>query len=287
MSEQTVTTQAAKNPQANEFEFLRGLPFGPYLPVDSPLHRLDPRTRILMIVIFMAALTVGRHPAGLLLGLLVGLVGYRLARVPFGPLLRGARAALPFLLILAVLQVVLRTGGMNQPILWRLGPLAVSAADLWAAGNLLLRFAAFMVVLGLATAIISESELTHGLQALLKPLAVLHFPVYDFVTVIQITLRYFPLLAQTAERIAKAQASRGADWQPTGWNIIHRARQIVPLILPLFVVSLRRAENMALAMDARGYGSLPTRTSMVTLHYRLADFIALSLSLSLLVLIVL
>jgi energy-coupling factor transport system permease protein len=96
--------------------------------------------------------------------------------------------------------------------------------------------------------------------------------------VIQVTMRYFPLLAQIAERIAKAQASRGADWQPTGWNLLQRTRQMVPLIVPLFIASLRRAENMAMAMEARGYGSLPRRTSMVTLRFGRADALALAVA---------
>jgi energy-coupling factor transport system permease protein len=272
----------SKDP-ANEFEFLRGLPFGPYLPVDSPLHRLDPRTRILLVFLMMTALILARSPAGLLLGLVVILASWRAACVPFEPLLRGWRAALPFLLILAALQVILRAGGRDEPVLIAVGPLAASAADLQAAAALLLRFASFVAVLGLAAASLSESELTHGLEALLRPLAVLRLPVYDFITVIQVTLRYFPLLAQTAERIAKAQASRGADWSPTGWNLVQRVRQIVPLIVPLFVISLRRAVNMALAMDARGYGSLPGRTSMVTLRYRAADGAAFAAALLLVV----
>jgi energy-coupling factor transport system permease protein len=261
---------------ASEFEFLRGLPFGPYLPVDSPLHRLDPRTRILAAVILMAALTISQRPLGLLIGLFAIVAVWRAARVPFEPLLRGWRAALPFLLILAGLQVLLRAGGRSEPALFILGPVVVSAADLLVAAALLLRFASFVAVLGLAAASLSESELTHGLQFLLKPLAVLRLPIYDIVAVVQVTLRYFPLLAQTAERIAKAQASRGADWSPAGWNLVQRARQIVPLIVPLFVTSLRRAENMALAMDARGYGSLPRRTSLFVLRYQLADYAALA-----------
>jgi energy-coupling factor transport system permease protein len=114
------------------------------------------------------------------------------------------------------------------------------------------------------------------LNALLRPLNAIGIPVSDFVMVIQITLRYFPLLAQSAERIAKAQASRGADWQPAGWNLVQRGRQIAPLIVPLFITSLRRAENMALAMDARGYGNLPARTSMAVLRFRSVDIIVLA-----------
>lgn len=258
---------SASRAASSEFEFLRGLPFGPFIPVDSPFHRLDPRTRILIVVILVTAFTASRSPIGLIVGLVFSLIGWWISRVPFEPLLRGWRAAAPWLLLLALLQILLRTGGADQPVLFKVGPFAASAADLWMGAALLLRFAGLMLVLGLGAASISESDLTHGLEALLRPLRALRLPVSDFVTAIQVTLRFFPLLAQTAERIAKAQASRGADWQSAGWNIPKRVRQIAPLIVPLFVVSLRRAENMALAMDTRGYGSLPTRTTMIRLRF--------------------
>jgi energy-coupling factor transport system permease protein len=268
-----------------EFEFLRGLPFGPYLPVTSPIHELDPRTRIMILLLLVTAFTASRSLIGMTAGLLIVLVVWRVAHVPFESLLRGWRSAAPFLIILAVLQVVLRTGGQDQPPLFTIGPLAASAADVWMGAALLLRFAALMAVLGLGASTIAESDLTHGLEALLRPLRLLRLPVYDFVTAIQVTLRFFPLLAQSAERIAKAQASRGGNWQPAGWNIIQRARQIAPLIVPLFVVSLRRAENMALAMDTRGYGSQPKRTSMVQLRYGWNDAVGYVLLIGLCLLI--
>jgi energy-coupling factor transport system permease protein len=160
-------------------------------------------------------------------------------------------------------------GDEGYPLL-RLWSLVISTNDLAAGISLILRFSTYITVIGLATSTLSASEITRGSEAMLRPLAVLRFPVHDFVMVVQVTLRFFPLLAQTAERIAKAQASRGADWRVTG-NLLNRARQIIPMIIPLFVTSLRRAEHMALAMDARGYGSQPTRTSMVELHFRLRD----------------
>lgn len=270
----------------SEFEFIRGLPFGPYLPVDSPLHRLDPRTRILLVVLFLTALTLASHPLVLVLALMLALAGWRIGRAPYAPLIKGWWTALPFLLILAVLQIIFRIG-RDSAILFTIGPLAVSPEDLWAGGALLLRFSAYMAVIGLAAATISESEMTHGLEVLLRPLSLLHIPAQDFVLAIQVTLRYFPLLALSAERIAKAQASRGADWQPAGWNPVRRARQVIPLFVPLFVTSLRRAENMALAMDARGYGSLPQRTSMITLRFRLVDGLTIALALILTVVAIL
>lgn len=258
----------------SEFEFLRSLPFGPYIPGDSPLQRLDPRTRILLVLLFMIAVTATQRPIGLVLGLVVILLGWPVGRVPLGPLWRGWRSVLPFLVFLAVLQVIFHVG-KDTVILFHLGPLALTRENLWAGLALMLRFSAYMGLFGLAAASISEAELTRGLDALLKPLSAIGIPVQDFVLALQVTLRYFPLLAQSAERIAKAQAARGADWQPAGLNLLKRVRQIIPVIVPLFVNSLRRAENMALAMDARGYGSLPQRTSMVELRFERRDTAAL------------
>lgn len=272
---------------ASEFEFLRSLPFGPYLPVDSPIHRLDPRARILLVLLFIAAMLIARHPVGLMIGLTCILAAWGLGRVPYEPLLRGWRSALPFLLLLALIQILFRTGEPGERMLLSYGWLSITLTDLEIGFALLLRFTGLMAVLGLAAASLSESELTRGLESLLRPLNVFRIPTQDFVMVIQVTLRYFPLLSQTAERIAKAQASRGADWQPAGWNLIRRMRQILPILVPLFIASLRRAENMALAMDARGYGSLPTRTSMVTLHYHAADLLAVGLGLAVMAVVIL
>ena len=101
----------------------------------------------------------------------------------------------------------------------------------------------------------------------------------DLVMVLQITFRFVPMLAQTAERIAKAQASRGAEWGGKTQGLFNRIRQILPLIVPLFVISLRRSENLALAMDARAYGYLDYRTSMVEMKFKWSDWLILLLNL--------
>ena len=258
----------------SEFEFLKDLPIGQYVPGDSVLHRLDPRTRILAATALMLALTLTPRAAGLLVGLGVGLSGWALARMHPGPALKGWRAAVPFLIILALLQIFLQMRPEEGAILYRSNGLVISEGDLWSGINLILRFSAYIFLLGLASSVLSASQITRGSEALLRPLLRVGLPVHDFVMVVQVTLRFFPLLAQTAERIAKAQASRGADWSMRG-GPIQRARRMAPMIVPLFVTSLRRAENLALAMDARAYGSIPVRTSMIVLQFRRLDFWAL------------
>lgn len=258
----------------NEFEFLRGLPFGLYQAAGSPLHRLDPRTRILMVVLFLTALLAARSWLGLVICIAAALAGWRAARVPFEPLWRGWVKVLPFLLFLVVLQIFFQAAP-DLDVLFRVGSRVISSGDLLAGLSVLLRFTGFIAVLGLSSAILSESEITRALESLLKPLSLLHIPIQDFVMALQVTLRFIPLLAQTAERIAKAQASRGANWKLNRWNIVQQVRQITPMIVPLFVASLRKAENMALAMDARGYGSFPVRTSLIALKYKREDALAL------------
>jgi energy-coupling factor transport system permease protein len=258
----------------NEFEFMRDLPVGQYVPGDSVLYRLDPRTRILATIAFLMVLTFVPNTAGLLVGLAAGIAGWGLARMVPTPAMNGWRAAIPFLLILALLQIVFQFRPESGAILYQNRWMVVSTGDLWAGVNLILRFSAYIFILGLSSAVLSASQITRGLDALLRPLAEIGFPVHDLVMVVQVTLRFFPLLAQTAERIAKAQASRGADWSMRG-GPIQRARRMAPMLVPLFVTSLRRAENLALAMDARAYGSGTPRTSMTVLQFRRADFFAL------------
>jgi energy-coupling factor transport system permease protein len=259
----------------SEFEFMRALPFGPYIPEGSSLRRIDPRTRILLFIFWMAALLITRQLAGLILGLAVLLLVWWAAKVPFEPLRRSWMAALPFLLILALIRVFFG-GGPDDVIVFSWNRFVISMADIEAGLALLLRFSAFITLIGLTAASLSESELTLGLQSLLGPLTRLGIPAHDFILTVQVTLRFFPLLAQTAERIAKAQASRGADWRPAGWNLLQRVRQTAPIFVPLFVSSLRRAESMALAMDARGYGSLPVRTSLISLKFTRRDGLILA-----------
>jgi energy-coupling factor transport system permease protein len=201
----------------------------------------------------------------------------RLGRIPLRYALRGVMTPLPFLAILAVLQVFFNPHLPGSPVVIAVGQVVVTLADLAIGARLLARFFALILGLGLASFTLSTSEMTSGLNSLLAPLARLKLPVQDFVMMVQVTLRFLPLLAQTAERIAKAQASRGADWDARG-NLLARVRQILPMIVPLFLISLHRAENMALAMDARAYGSAAVRTSLTQFQFTWKDGLALALA---------
>lgn len=259
----------------HNFEFLRMVNIGQYLPLNSLLHRLDARARIILYLVILMAATFTAQPAGLFLALLIVLVLLRIGRIPLNFALRGLLPPLPFLLILAVLQVFVSIRPPTALPLFEFGMLKIYASGLVSAFMLLLRFCVLILTLSLSSFTLSTSEMIHGLESLFSPFSRLGLPTHDLVMVLQVTIRFIPFLAMAAERIAKAQASRGAEWGVRKGNIFQRVRQVIPLIVPLFLTSLRRAETMALAMDARAYGSTPQRTSMYTMQFQFKDAAAI------------
>lgn len=255
----------------SEFEFLRNITIGQYLPIDSWLHRRDPRARIIAFTAILVAITFSGRILGLLVGLLILGIGLWVGEISPRYVLRGVVPFIPILLLVGLLQVFFNPYPDSQPAWVTWGNWALSAVDLFAAGIVLLRFMALVICIGLGSLCLSTFELTQGLEALLLPLARLHLPTQDVVLMVQITLRFLPILAQSAERIAKAQAARGAEWGGKKGSLLQQARRMFPLLLPLFLTSLRRAENLALAMDARGYSSGNQRTILADLHFRKQD----------------
>ncbi|MEW6651152.1 MAG: energy-coupling factor transporter transmembrane component T [Chloroflexota bacterium] len=262
----------------HNFEFLRMVNIGQYLPLDSWLHRLDPRARIVAYFLIILAATFTAQPLGLGIGLLVVLLLLRVGKIPLRFALRGLIPPLPFLFILAVLQIFVSIRPTTAEPLFSWGFINLYSSGLVSAGMLLLRFCVLILSLSLASFTLSTSEMIHGLERLLSPFARLGVPTHDLVMIVQVTVRFIPFLAMATERIAKAQASRGADWGTRQGNLLQRARQIIPLIVPLFLTSLRRAEILALAMDARGYGSQRRRTSMIEMHFQWKDAAAVALA---------
>ncbi len=258
-----------------DFEFARNVTVGQYLPTGSPIHALDPRVRLGAGALLLIACTVTPGIAGLGIAILALMALLAVARIPLGYALRGLLPPLPFILFLAVLQVFVGPQKDTLPLLVQWGLIRLSTADLLAAVILIARFACLILTLSLVSFCISTPELVHGLEGLLRPLEKIRVPVQDFVLMVQVALRFLPLLAQEAERIAKAQASRGADWGATGGGPVRRARQVMPLLVPLFLTSLHRAENLAVAMDARGYGDSRRRTSMSEARFGAGEVVAL------------
>lgn len=260
----------------SEFEFLPSATIGQYIPTGSILHRTDPRAKLLGFGILILAVTFSTSKIGIGVALAAALIGLVIARIPVRFALKGLLPPLPFLIIIAVIQVFIFPHA-SQPALFSIGSLHVTLAGFWSGILLILRFGALILMLSLMSFTVSTSEMIHGLQQILGPFNRIGIRAMDLVMVIQVTLRFLPFLAQSAERIAKAQASRGAEWGVKSRGLVSRVMQIVPLIIPLFTTSLRRAETMALAMDARAYGFKPNRTSMFEYSFTWRDGLTLFL----------
>ncbi|MCR5347205.1 MAG: energy-coupling factor transporter transmembrane protein EcfT [Fretibacterium sp.] len=232
-------------------------PLGQYVPTGSPVHRLDPRAKLFSLLLLVSAVFTSKTPLSLgVWGLaLVGLVA--LARLPWRSVLRSCRpifwlAAFTFLFNTGTL---LRNGGPLLPALLGGGFVAFR----------LLVLMAFAVLLPLTTA---PLELADALEALLLPLSRFGFPAHECALMVGMTLRFIPLLMEETDRITRAQLSRGARLDQGG--VFRRVMAFLPVLIPLFVIIFRRADEMALAMEARGYDG-QGRTRRHPLCWRRAD----------------
>ena len=271
---------------SSRFEFLGSTAIGQYIPRESFIHHRDPRARLLIYLALFIAVIFTPGFSGLGLGLGIVLLIYWLANIPLMPALRGIKRALPFLLILAVLQILFGASSATDEVLWRILGVNITRQLVHNAAMLLARFSVMIVLLHAFVMTLSTAQISTALFYLLKPLEKLGFPLNDLTMVVQITMRYLPMIAQSAEKIAKAQAARGGDWEQRGFNPIRQAKRVLPLIIPLMVSSLKRAETIALAMESRGFNAGDKRSSYYALHFSWLDGLALLFSLALSVIMI-
>jgi len=248
----------------------RNVVLGQYYPVDSPIHRLDPRTKIVMAIIYIVVLFLVRGvPAyGVLTAFSVGAI--LLSRVPGRLVLRTLRPILFILAFTLVLHVFFTKG---EP-LFTLGPLTGSREGLVQGAFMASRLLLLISTTSLLTLTTSPIALTDGIEALLRPFKPLGIPAHELAMMMTIALRFIPTLLEEADKIMKAQMARGADFE--SGNIVKRAKGMVPLLVPLFVGAFRRADDLALAMEARCYRGGENRTRMKQLRLGLADYAALT-----------
>jgi len=266
-----------------DYEVLRHVTIGQYLPGESLVHTLDPRSKIVATIALIAAITTVGYFTGqlVLLAFLVLLVG--LAGIPLRYALGGLRPALGMIILLAAMQVLFyRTYAGASPapsdasaVLWQAGPLNLSLPGLRLAGLTILKLVEMMLAVSLLTLTTSLTSLSRAIESLLSPLGRLGFPAHEVALAMTIALRFVPTLAEELEKIAKAQASRGADFgYRRRWSFVQRVRRLVPLLVPLFVTSFRRAEEMVVAMEARCYTGGHGRSSYRRLRATALDLAA-------------
>ncbi len=248
---------------------LNDLTLGQFYPADSVVHKVDPRVKIVLLI----ALIVAVFLAGNLLAFVpIVLFLYwmaRLSKVPFRMMLKGLKP-LRFILILTfVLNLFFLQG---ETPLMDLGFAVIKKESLITAIHYSLRLVFLVLASSLLTLTTPPIVLTDGLERLLSPLRVIHFPAHEMAMMMSIALRFIPTLLEEADKIMKAQTARGADFE-TG-NLIQRAKAMVPLLVPLFVSAFRRAGDLAMAMEARCYHGGEGRTRLRVLKCEKRDYIA-------------
>ncbi len=250
---------------------LNDITLGQYVPGKSPVHRLDPRTKILGATVFVAVLFAAKGIPGYLAVTVFALLAVVLAAIPLSYLLRGLRPLLFLLALTVVLQVFLTPG---TPI-WHWGPLVATREGLVQGIFLSYRLVLLVFVTSLLTLTTSPIALTDGLERLLNPFKRFGVPAHELAMMMTIALRFIPTLLEEADKIMKAQMARGADFE--SGNPIQRARGLVPLLVPLFVGAFRRADELAMAMESRCYRGGEGRTRLKQLRFSRVDAGALVL----------
>ncbi len=247
---------------------LREITLGQYYPVDSVLHRMDPRTKLLGTLLFIISLFCTDSFLGYGAAALFLTVTIKLSKVPFKFMVRGLKAVLVLLLISVSFNLFLTPG----TAIFQLGFLKITWEGLRTAVFMALRLVFLVLGSSVMTLTTTPNELTDGLEKGLGFLKKVGVPVHEVAMMMSIALRFIPILIEEADKIMKAQMARGADFE--SGNLVHRAKSMVPLLVPLFISAFRRATDLAMAMEARCYRGGEGRTKMKPLHYQRRDRIA-------------
>ena len=247
---------------------IRDITIGQYYPVDSVVHRLDPRTKLCGTMIFIISLFFANNLWCYAAATLFLAVSVKLSRVPFKFIVRGLKAIVVLLLISISFNLFLTDGR----VLFRIGFLKVTEEGLKLAFFMGMRLMYLVIGSSVMTLTTTPNQLTDGLEKSLGALNRLHVPVHEISMMMSIALRFIPILVEETDKIMKAQMARGADFE--SGNLIQKAKSMIPLLVPLFVSAFRRATDLAMAMEARCYRGGIGRTKMKPLRYEGRDHVA-------------
>ena len=250
---------------------IRDITLGQYYPVDSIIHRLDPRTKLMGTLVFIISVFLFNTILGYAVATVFLAAVIKISKVPVKFIFKGLKAIFIILIITMVFNVFLTPG----EVLWSFGFLKATREGISLAGKMAIRLIYLVIGSSLMTLTTTPNQLTDGLERLLRPLNKLHVPIHEIAMMMSIALRFIPILMEETDKIMKAQIARGADFE-TG-NIIQKAKNMIPLLVPLFISAFRRANDLAMAMEARCYRGGEGRTKMKPLKYRGADRAAYAL----------
>ena len=251
---------------------LKDITLGQYFPGTTVAHKLDPRTKILLVVLYIVALFTAKGVTGYVLLALCLAVCVRISKVGIKQLVRGLKPVLFIIIFTGILNLFFTPG---DRYLVEVGFLRISDTGLKNAVFMVLRVMLLIMGTFLMTYTTSPISLTDGLERLLNGLKRFHVPVHELAMMMSIALRFIPTLIEETDKIMSAQKARGADFE--SGNIIQKAKALIPILVPLFISAFRRADELATAMECRCYHGGEGRTKLHVLKYERRDYIALIL----------
>lgn len=252
---------------------LNDVTFGQYYPAKSFVHNMDPRAKIVLLIAYLVAVFLADNFFALAAVIVFLILAVIFSRVPFGSVLRSVKMILFISVFTAILNLFFYASDGELHVLWQWKIITVS----WEAiiNMIFLAMRLFLLVMGtsILTLTTTPVALTDGLESLLTPLKWIRFPVHELALIMSIALRFIPTLIDETNRIISAQKARGADFETGG--LIRRAKAMIPVLVPLLVSSLRRAEELGDAMDARCYSGAKGRTKYKKLTFSWRDLLGL------------
>lgn len=242
---------------------------GQYYPAQSPVHRLDPRTKIIAVMIYLVALFLAKdYPAyGAITGISLGLI--LMSKIPLRTVIKGLKPIIIFIFLTALLHLFLTDG----TVIWHWRFLKITQEGLDQSIFMTLRLILLIAISSLLTFTTTPIALTDGLERLLNPLKIIGVPAHELAMMMTIALRFVPTLLEETDKIMKAQQSRGANFRQG--SLLKKVPMVIALLVPLFLSAFRRAEELAMAMEARGYHGGEGRTRLRVLHLGPRDAVAL------------
>ncbi|XZJ14006.1 energy-coupling factor transporter transmembrane component T family protein [Clostridium perfringens] len=260
---------------------LKDITIGQYIPGDSFVHKLDPRTKILISFIFIASLFIVDKFWGYIF--IIAFLGATvlISKLQFKYLYKGLKPVFLLIAITAALNIFM-IKGTEDTLIWHWKILYIYKEGIRTAIFMALRLILLIMGTSVLTLTTSPIELTDGIESLLKPFKKIGVPAHELAMMMTIALRFIPTLIDETDKIMKAQKARGAGFE--SGNIIQKAKSLIPLLIPLFISSFRRADELAMAMEARCYRGGDGRTRMKILKYSKNDFISFGIAGVLLVL---
>ena len=247
---------------------LRDITLGQYYPADSVIHKLDPRVKLFATMIYIISLFCFKGIAALFAATIFLIAVIRVSKVPFHFMVKGLKTIMVLMIITALFNLFLTPG---EPLVtfWIF---KITAEGIKSAALMTIRLVYLILGTSIMTLTTTPNQLTDGLEKALMPLSKIGIPVHAIAMMMSIALRFIPILIEETDKIMKAQMARGADFE--NGNLIQKVKNMIPLLVPLFVSAFRRADDLAMAMEARCYNGGEGRTKMKPLRYMKRDHLA-------------